>query len=226
LYRLLLPYAERVVVADRGVICKGAVARYLGLLAAAADQQPMTSLHAFNPWAVIGGFDVPDDQYVWIGAALLLVGLVISLLPLRRRTDLATMLAVGAMLVLSLYFLPTRVHERYLFPVLALLAPFAAAELRLRIPYVVLSLTFAVTLLYGLEVTTGFALPRPIASALIQTPTVWLLTVVLMASALVFFVVFLTDRGLALRTDAERSARTPLDRQSGHDADRRQGTED
>jgi dolichyl-phosphate-mannose-protein mannosyltransferase len=199
--------------------------RYLGLLGAAAERQPMTSLHAFNPWAVIGGFDVPDDPYVGIGAALLLGGLVVSLLPLRRRTDLATMLGVGGMLAMSLYFLPTRVHERYLFPALALLAPFAATELRLRIPFVVLSLAYGVTLLYALDATTRFELPAPIASVLAQTPTVWLLTVVLMASAFVFYVVFLTDRRLALRTDAERSARAAGDRQAGHHANGRQRTQ-
>jgi dolichyl-phosphate-mannose-protein mannosyltransferase len=199
--------------------------RYLELLGGAADRQPMTSLHAFNPWAVIAGFDVPDDPYVGIGAALLLGGLIVSLLPLRRRTDLATLLAVGGMLAMSLYFLPTRVHERYLFPVLALLAPFAATELRLRIPYVVMSLAYGVTLLYALDLTTRFDLPAGIASVLALAPMVWLLTLVLMASAFVFFAVFLTDRRLALRTDAERSARAADHRQARHDAGGRQRAE-
>lgn len=199
--------------------------RYLELLGSAAQRQPMTSLHAFNPWAVIAGFEVPDAPYVGIGAALLLGGLVISMMPLRRRSDLATLLAVGAMLAMSLYFLPTRVHERYLFPVLALLAPLAATELRLRIPYVVLSLAYGVTLLYALDATTRFDLPAPIASVLALTPVVWLLTLVLMASALVFFVVFLTDRRLALRTDAERSARAPHYSQASHDTDGGQRSE-
>jgi dolichyl-phosphate-mannose-protein mannosyltransferase len=200
--------------------------RYLELLGGAAERQPMTSLHAFNPWAVIAGFDVPDDPYVGIGAALLFAGLIVSFLPLRRRTDLATLLAVGGMLAMSLYFLPTRVHERYLFPVLALLAPFAATELRLRVPYLVLSLAYSVTLLYALDLTTRFDLPAAIASVLALPPAVWLLTLILMASAFVFFVVFLTDRRLALRTDAERSARPAHHRQAGHDAHRRQRAED
>lgn len=196
--------------------------RYLELLGAAAQRQPMTSLHAFNPWAIIGGFDMPDDPYVMVGTILVLAGLAVSLLPLRRCTDLATMLAVGGLLALSLYFLPTRVHERYLFPVLALLAPFAATELRLRIPYLILSLAYALTLLYALHETTGFDLPPAVASVLVSTPSVWILTVVLMASALVFGIVFLSNRPLTLRTDAERSGPAPFDRKAGHDADGRQ----
>ena len=102
--------------------------RYAGLLSATAEQQPSTSLHAFNPWGLLVGFGIPDDPYVLLGSLLLLAGIVGAMVGLRRGDDLTTLLAVGAVLALAFYFLPTRVHERYLFPAMALLVPFAAAS--------------------------------------------------------------------------------------------------
>jgi len=104
------------------------------------------------------------------------------------------MLAVGGMLALALYFLPTRVHERYLFPVLALLAPLAAAEARLRTPYIVLSLGYALTLVYTLIEIAELDLAEPIPSLLVSTPAVWIITLAMLASAAAFFIAFLTER--------------------------------
>jgi dolichyl-phosphate-mannose-protein mannosyltransferase len=168
--------------------------RYLGLLGQTAQRQPMASLYAFNPWGLIAGFDTPDDGYAAVGLVLLVAGIVVSLLPLRRRRDLGTMLAVGGMLALALYFLPTRVHERYLFPVLALLAPLAAAEARLRTPYIVLSLGYALTLVYTLIEIAELDLAEPIPSLLVSTPAVWIITLAMLASAAAFFIAFLTER--------------------------------
>lgn len=156
--------------------------RYLGLLGDTAVRQPMTSLNAFNPWGLLVGFELPDGPYVGIGTALLLAGVVGSLAGLRRRPDLAVVLAVGAALVLAFYFLPTRVHERYLFPAVALLAPFALAGWRELVSYVALSLSFAASLLYALHETTPFNLPEPWATAITSDPGVWAIGLVLIGS--------------------------------------------
>ena len=87
---------------------------YLGILGDTASRQPSTSLNAFNWWGLLVGFKVPDEPYVGIGTALLAVGVAGSMLALRDRPRLASALAVGVLLVLAFYFLPTRVHERYL----------------------------------------------------------------------------------------------------------------
>lgn len=158
--------------------------RYLGLLGNTAGQQPMTSLHAFNPWGLLVGFSIPDEPYVRIGTALLLLGLAGSLLGLRRRPDLAVTLGVGAALVLAFYFLPTRIHERYLFPALALLAPFALAGWRETAAYVALSLSFAASLLYGLHDTTAFDLPEPWATWIMSDAGVWAIGLVLIGSGM------------------------------------------
>jgi hypothetical protein len=91
-------------------------------------------------------------------------------------------LAVGTALVLAFYFLPTRVHERYLFPALALLAPFALAGWRELVSYVALSLGFAASLLYALHETTPFNLPEPWAAAITSHAGVWAIGLVLIGS--------------------------------------------
>lgn len=156
--------------------------RYASLLRATAERHPETSLHAFNPWGLVVGFSVPDDPYVGLAAVLFLLGTAGALTGLRRRPDLACLLGVGAVLALAFYFLPTRVHERYLFPVLALLAPFAVVGRVQLAAYVAISAGFAASLLYALHRTTDFTLPD--AAAWLVTPAgVWAIGVVLIMAA-------------------------------------------
>lgn len=157
--------------------------RYAGLLSATAEQQPSTSLHAFNPWGLIVGFGMPDDPYVLLGSLLLLAGVVGAMVGLRRGSDLATLLAVGAVLVLAFYFLPTRVHERYLFPAMALLVPFAAASTGQLVAYLVLTTGFATSLLYALHETTPFNLPGPLADVLVSPAGVWAIGLVMIGAS-------------------------------------------
>jgi dolichyl-phosphate-mannose-protein mannosyltransferase len=156
--------------------------RYASLFAATAARQPFTSLNAFNPWGLILGFKVPDDAYVVAGSVLLVAGLALSLLPLRRSRELLTILAVGAAVVFAFYVLPTRVHERYLFPAIAVLAPIAVAGRVELAAYAALSLGFAGSLVYALLDTTPFSLPEPIASAVTSPTGVWAIGIVLLGS--------------------------------------------
>lgn len=133
-----------------GVLLRLTPFGYLDLVREGALRFAYTSLNAFNIWAAVAGFFEPDDAYVRIGLALLLAGVTAALVPLWWRRDTAALLAVAGAVVLAFYFLPTRVHDRYLFPAIVLFAPLAAARPRLRPPYVVLSVAFAVSLLYTL----------------------------------------------------------------------------
>lgn len=158
--------------------------RYADLLSNTARQQPYVSLHAFNPWGLLVGFGpIPDDPYVLWGSLLLLAGIGGSMSVLRRGDDLATLLAVGALLVLAFYFLPTRVHERYLFPAVAILVPFAVARAGPLVAYLVLSAGFAASLLYALHDTTPFDLPPPVAEVLVSPAGIWAIGLVLIGSA-------------------------------------------
>ncbi|MCC6618044.1 MAG: hypothetical protein IT341_03275 [Chloroflexi bacterium] len=147
--------------------------RYAGLLANTASGQPATSLYAFNPWGLLVGFNVPDGPYVVAGSLLLLGGIIGAMWGLRRGQDIAVLLAVGAGLVLAFYFLPTRVHERYLFPAMALLVPFAISTAGQLTAYLVLAIPFAASLLYALHVVTPFNLPDALAAVLVSPAGAW-----------------------------------------------------
>jgi hypothetical protein len=124
-----------------------------GLLRFAGQEYPLTSLYAFNIWAVFPGFWKPDDPYVVVGGILLGAAVIAGCVPLWWRRDAATLLAAGAVASLAFYFLPTRAHERYLFPAIALLVPFAAARGRVLIPHLGLSIAFGLTLVFALSRT-------------------------------------------------------------------------
>jgi hypothetical protein len=115
---------------------------------------------------------------------LLLAGLAASQLPLRRGRDLRTLLAVGTLIVFAFYFLPTRVHERYLFPATALLAPFASASRWSLAAYAAMSLAFAASLLASLSISMPDTIGAlPFAEALQSPASVRALGLTLLAAA-------------------------------------------
>ena len=81
--------------------------------------------------------------------AILGAGLLAATLPLWWRRDTAALLACATLAALAFYFLPTRAHERYLFPMFALALPLAASRSRVFVPYATLALAFFGTLYYA-----------------------------------------------------------------------------
>ncbi|HEY8238027.1 MAG TPA: phospholipid carrier-dependent glycosyltransferase, partial [Candidatus Limnocylindrales bacterium] len=71
-----------------------------------------------------------------VGVALFLIAAAVVLWVVARRPDRITMLVSLAVLSLAFFILPTRVHERYLFPFAAIAAILAAVSLRWRLAYV------------------------------------------------------------------------------------------
>lgn len=63
-----------------------------------------------------------------IGNVLFLAAVAVSLLVLRRRDDGPAVTFVALVLAVSFFVLPTRVHERYLYPALAFGIPFLAVR--------------------------------------------------------------------------------------------------
>jgi Gpi18-like mannosyltransferase len=122
---------------------------FVGLVRSASETYPYSSLYAFNGWSI--GLDFWKDDAAWVvpGGILLAIGLLACVVPLWWRRDTPALLAVGAATVMAFYFLPTRAHERYLFPALALLLPFAVTRRRLLAPYLVLAAEFFVTLYFA-----------------------------------------------------------------------------
>ncbi|HEY6203797.1 MAG TPA: phospholipid carrier-dependent glycosyltransferase [Candidatus Limnocylindria bacterium] len=131
------------------------------LVRQAAAFYQYTSLFAFNVWSIVGDFWKPDAAYFGPGVVLLVAGLLVACLPLWQRRDTAAFLAAGAIAACAFYFLPTRAHERYLFPVFVLLLPLAATRARLLWPYVSLSLLFALSLYFAFTRYDGIRFGGP-----------------------------------------------------------------
>ena len=177
---------------------------YLNRVRAAGSFKEYSSANAANLWGLVDGYKKPDGDLVYIGAILLLLGLGAALLPLLRRQDLRAILAVGAFVIFAFYFLPTRVHERYLFPAMAVLAPLAAANWSVLAGYVLLTAGFAASMLYALVDTTPFTF-WPWLEDLVTLPVarIWIsLTLIATAATLVFLL-------LVQRTAVNADARSP-----------------
>jgi Gpi18-like mannosyltransferase len=164
---------------------------HAGRMIGAGSFKEMSSANAANIWGLFHGYKIPDGGLVYVGAVLLLLGLGAALLPLRWRRDLPMILAVGAFVVFAFYFLPTRVHERYLFPAMAVLAPLAAANWRVLVAYLILTAGFAASRLYALVDTTPFTFWPWLEDEVTQPMArIWIsLTLIAMAATLVFLLV-------------------------------------
>jgi hypothetical protein len=150
-------------VADVPVI--GNIAGLLGLYARAAGDFNALTANAFNPWALIGAPTlaqtigsgnptwtsdalpiVGDVPAVAIGAgALIVVGLLVAGGLLVRDGVLPILLGFS-ILALAFFVLPTRVHERYLFPFFGAAAVLAAPAAMGIAGYVALNLLATVNL--------------------------------------------------------------------------------
>ncbi len=93
----------------------------LNLLKNMVNDYPYTSVFAYNSWGIVG-FWINDSQkigplsYQNIGLIFLVVyWLVISIFYFKKNLSLYTLSALAA---LGFYFLPTRAHDRYLYPAL------------------------------------------------------------------------------------------------------------
>ena len=145
----------------------------IGQVGTAAATYPYLTVNAYNPWALLSldgigvaangqwvcdvivppGEDAPSCLQafmfgpvpaVMVGTALLLLSLVATTLLVASRPDRRTVIVGLAVLAVAFFVVPTRVHERYLYPFFAIAAILAAVSVRWRIAYALISLaTFA-----------------------------------------------------------------------------------
>ncbi len=132
-----------------------------------AGGYPYLSVNAWNPWALVtfegsgiatssswacdmvapacgSAFSVGAIPAVVVGTALTLAVFLATSLVVARRPDRRTILIGLTILAIAFFVVPTRVHERYLYPFVALGAILAAVSWRWRIAYVLSGLaTFA-----------------------------------------------------------------------------------
>ena len=143
---LILPYGMTLFVGDPSAkSCFGLPpadyeASLIGKFCQASDTYTGLTINAFslwrNPFSGLGdtffrGDDTVVDLVVagigltWQQVGTLLFGVVVlvALWQAARRDDMRGLLLASLLIAIAFFVLPTRVHERYLFPALALAAP-------------------------------------------------------------------------------------------------------
>jgi Gpi18-like mannosyltransferase len=118
----------------------------------AYGEYAVTSVNAFNLWGLYGLW-IPDGGLYIVGWALFGAFAVFTLYVLYKRFNASDeLLAVYAafMLFFAFFMLPTRIHERYLFPAISVLALMYPFFKRVRPLYVVLTATLLVNQAYVL----------------------------------------------------------------------------
>ncbi|MCL5876689.1 MAG: glycosyltransferase family 39 protein [Candidatus Bathyarchaeota archaeon] len=109
-----------------------------------------TSINAFNLWGLFGLW-VPDGSLFIVGWVLFGVFAAFTLFVLHKRFHVSgEMLAVFAafMLFFAFFMLPTRIHERYLFPAVSMLAIMFMFSKRARTFYVAITVTLLINQAY------------------------------------------------------------------------------
>jgi Gpi18-like mannosyltransferase len=111
-----------------------------------------TSINAFNAWA-LGGLWVPDGALFIVGWILFGAFAAFTLFVLHRRFNASGEMLVlfsAFMLLFGFFMLPTRIHERYLFPAISMLALMFPFIKKARMLYVVVTATLLVNVSYVL----------------------------------------------------------------------------
>jgi Gpi18-like mannosyltransferase len=85
------------------------------------------------------GYSIFGFPAAIVGATLLLLALAVVLIVVAKRPDRTTLLVGLTVLAIAFFVLPTRVHERYLYPAIALATLLATISWRWRIATVVAS---------------------------------------------------------------------------------------
>ncbi|HEX7222442.1 MAG TPA: glycosyltransferase 87 family protein, partial [Candidatus Limnocylindrales bacterium] len=164
-YLLCLPFGLSVIELTDGGLRSGLIEQVFKT----AGGYPYVSVNAYNPWAlaelngnglaasggwicdvvitnpVPGGPQCPEAfmvgpvPAVLIGTALLVGAFVLICAAIVERPDRLTILLGVTLLAIAFFVLPTRVHERYMFPFFALGAILAAVSWRWLVAYIALS---------------------------------------------------------------------------------------
>jgi Gpi18-like mannosyltransferase len=149
---------------------------YISQMAKTAGGYPYLTVNAYNPWAMIGsGGNAPlafgggwsSDTIpllgpipgVFIGGALLVIGFGLGAVRLGWLADRRSILIVTILLALGFFILPTRVHERYMFPIFAFLPLLAAVNRRWLAAFVLLSIGAFINM-HGVLTTPLYATPN------------------------------------------------------------------
>ncbi|MCC6618256.1 MAG: hypothetical protein IT341_04355, partial [Chloroflexi bacterium] len=179
----------------------------VGKLVEAANTYTGLSINAFNlwrnPWSGLGdtlhwgddttlAFTIGGVSLTWqhVGTIAFAAVAVLALVAVARRDDVRGLLLASLVLAIAFFALPTRVHERYLFPALVLAAPLLLSGRGWPVIYGALSLSFFANIYWVYTEDWSFAYPPVInpgvdgqpmpqdpllESTLLTDPGIWLL---------------------------------------------------
>ncbi|HET9498534.1 MAG TPA: phospholipid carrier-dependent glycosyltransferase, partial [Candidatus Limnocylindria bacterium] len=150
---ILFPFGMRILPTGdptTGIIDKflAATQTYKGLSINALNwwRNPFTGIWDVQQWGsdqavafTIGSLSV---TMAMVGVALFALAAILALVAVARRDDMTGLLLGALTMAVAFFGLPTRVHERYLFPALALAAPLVGTAARWAVAYVGLSALF------------------------------------------------------------------------------------
>lgn len=170
------------------------VPSFIELILRAARGYEYLSVNGYNAWALFGSngaqgiafggaWSWSPDTVPWlgpipavlIGGMLLAIGIAIGILRLAWQDDRRSVVAVTIFLALAFFMLPTRVHERYMFPIFGLLPLLAVVDRRWMMATIALSIAAFINL-HGVLTTPLYATPNlenlPLGEIARQTPGV------------------------------------------------------
>lgn len=129
----------------------------LNLVVQMTKDYSMTSLYAFNTWAIFGWWQNDSTKlmgisYAFLGFSIYALFLILILAPslIKQNKDKFYLYFLYALSVMAFYLFPTRVHERYLLPFFAffLVAAILRKSKFLLLIYVIVSIINFVNLWY------------------------------------------------------------------------------
>lgn len=130
------------------------VAGFIGMAQRSADLYSYTSLFAFNFWSLFGFWRVDSQVFIislktW-GIVLYGISLIAILFPVLKKAKNEPRLIYlsFALTFFSSFLFLTRMHERYLFPVLAFYLIYAIQNRKLMVIYFLISLIHLLNLWY------------------------------------------------------------------------------
>ena len=148
----------------------------VGKMVGTAGGYPWLSVNAYNPWALFGadgsaplafGGGWSSDTAglfgplpgVVIGVLLLALAFLLGALRLLWLSDRRSIVIVTIFFALAFFILPTRVHERYMFPIFGLLPILAVVDRRWMAATIVLSIGAFINM-HGVLTTDLYATPN------------------------------------------------------------------
>ncbi|MGE5575279.1 MAG: hypothetical protein ACM3UL_04010 [Ignavibacteria bacterium] len=151
----------------------------------------VTSVNAFNVWGIFALW-MNDGYLFYVGWALFGTAAAFTLFMVHKRLKVSgDFIAIFAafMLFFAFFMLPTRIHERYMFPAISGLALMFPLLKKTRLLYAVLTATFLVNqayILYWLNVSYPNAAPNLTGDPVVLAVSIINLIMLLYASVLMW----------------------------------------